>query len=89
MMMLELHTSLLRTQTDTKIKGFIDIKGQSYYCNNYNIYSYLNAKGPFARYEDFYVADSHERTGVEKGESIQKYYNTQSSSWNQQLCVPA
>lgn len=35
------------------------------------------------------IFGSHERTGVEKGESIQEHYNTQDSSWNQQLCVPA
>lgn len=33
--------------------------------------------------------DSHERVGVKEGESIQEHYNTQSSSWNQQLGVPA
>lgn len=33
--------------------------------------------------------NSHERVGVEKGESIQEHYHTQSSSWNQQLGVPA
>lgn len=30
----------------------------------------------------------HERVGVEKGEAIEKHYNTQNSSWYQQFSVP-
>lgn len=49
---------------------------------------YINTKDLWFR-SLCYFHNLHEKVGVEKGESIQKHYNTQDSSWNKQLGVPA